>query len=249
MPIYLPGFPLVRLTVPHWYGFTQGIRTLNAGPLSEDEWVRLREHDQAFGFGDSRETWIAAALSNPRVSTRAGAVCGLLRAWGAHRLVSAGSGTGSFEFLVKSSMPELTIRCGDIGDATLLMLRQRLTEAESVERMDLRHPEWVKDPNDVVLLNRVDMELSDLEWRSFFHVLADRRVRRVIWIPCGLLTAATVVTELRGVLSGFVRRRRLFRSGFLRTEARMVELFSRWYSRLETIDQGDLPTWGLHLSQ
>ena len=240
---------MIRLTLPHWYGFTDGVRVVPAGPLTEEEWGRLRERDAAFGFGNSREEWMAYARSNSAIVERAEGVSGLLRAWSVRRLVSVGVGTGIFEFLLKSSTPSLEIRCGDRGSESLLLLQQRFTEAESVERMDLRDPTWIRDPEEIVLLNRVDMEMSDAEWHGFFKDLAVRGVKRVIWIPCGLLTGVSMLMEIRGVLVGLGMRRHLYRSGYLRTPPRMIELFSEHYERREVIVRGDLPTWGLHLSE
>lgn len=240
---------MIRLTLPHWYGFTDGVRVAQAGPLTEEEWVRLRERDTAFGFGSSREEWIAYALSNTAQLERAGALTELLKDWDAQRLVSVGVGTGIFEFLLTTSAPNLRIRCGDLGAESLQLLQQRCTECASIERMDLRQPTWIRDADEIVLLNRVDMEMSDAEWHHLFKELAVRGVRRVVWIPCGLLTGASMLMEIRGVIVGLGMRRHLYRSGYLRTPARMIELFSDHYERREVIMRGDFPTWGLHLNE
>ncbi len=241
------AIPMIRLTLQHWYGFTDGVRVVPAGPLTEEEWGRLREKDAAFGFGASRDEWIVFARSNPAIVERAAAVSDLLKVWRAQRIVSVGVGTGIFEFLLLSSAPDLKIRAGDWGDESLRLLGERFTEAESVERMDLRQPTWFGDAEETVLLNRVDMELSDAEWRDFFADLALRGAKRIVWIPCGLLTAGSTIMEIRGVLVGLAMRRHLHRSGYLRTPARMAELFSDHYVRREVLNRGDLPAWGLHL--
>lgn len=238
---------MIRITMQHRYGFTEGVRVEKAGPLTEEEWVRLRKRDTAFGFGSSRQEWIAGARSNSAVVDRAQGVAELLRDWDARRLVSVGVGTGIFEFLLKSLTPELRIRSGDWGDESLRLLKERFTEAESVERMDLREPTWVHDPDETVLLNRVDMELEDDEWRHVFEDLAARGSKRIVWIPCGLLTAVSAIVEIRGVLVGLGMRRHLLPSGYLRTPARMMELFTDHYTRREVVKRGDLPAWGLHL--
>jgi len=241
------GPRMIKLTLQHWYGFTDGVRLVPAGPLTEEEWERLRERDTAFGFGSSREEWIALARSNTGIVERAAAVADLLEDWQTKRVVSVGVGTGIFEFLLKNSTPDLKIRSGDWGDESLRVLQERLGEGESVERMDLRQPTWCRDTEESVLLNRVDMELSDSDWHRVFADLARRGAKRIVWIPCGLLTPGSAATEIRGVLAGLATRRHLHRSGYLRTPARMVELFSDHYVRREVIKRGDLPTWGLHL--
>jgi hypothetical protein len=240
---------MIRLTMPHWYGFNRGVRVTSTGSLTEDEWDRLREQDAAFGFGNSREEWAAKARSNPAFVERANAVSDLLQRWGAQRLVSVGVGTGLFEFLVKSALPEIVVRCGDSAPGSIDQLRVRFHESITVEPMDLRRPTWVREPDEIVLLNRVDTELADGEWVLFFSELARRGARRIIWIPAGLLTVGSALLELRGLLGGLAKGRHLMRAGYLRTSARMTELFSAHYERREVIKRGDHPTWGLHLRE
>jgi hypothetical protein len=237
----------IRLTVPHWYGFGPGIAKSRSAVLTDEEWDRLRERDTAFGFGRSREAWIANAQSNAALIRRAEAVAALLKTWAAGRLVSVGVGTALFEFLLKFEIPDLVLRCGDWSPESMRLLRERFVECESVERMDLRQPMWAHDKDEVVLFNRVDMELTDSEWHQCFTHLANVGVKRIVWIPCGLLNGRLMVAEIRGVLAGIGRGRQLARSGYLRTPARMRELFSDHYDRREVVTSGDLQTWGLHV--
>jgi hypothetical protein len=238
----------VKLTVPHWYGFAAGFQTSNAAVLTGDDWDRLREVDSAFGFGRSREEWVAKARSSSELTERAKAIAILLDGWNTRRLVSPGVGTGLMEFLLKSERPGLVMRCGDWSPESLRLLRERFTECDSIEEIDLRGHGWARDPDEVVLLNRVDMELSDREWRSVFTGLARAQVERVVLVPCGLLTGSMAVAELRGLVVSLGRRRSIARSGYLRTPARMLDLFDGLYERREVLSTGNLPTWGLHLA-
>lgn len=238
----------MKLTLPHWYGFAPGFHTSEAAVLTGEEWDRLREVDSEFGFGGSRQEWIAKARSKPQLLLRAGAVASLLDGWGARHLVSPGVGTGLFEFLLKSERPNLVIRCGDWSPESLRLLRDRFTECDAIEEMDLSRPTWARDPDEVVLLNSVDMELSDPEWRVVFERLAAAHVARIVLIPCGLLTGAAALAELRGMVISIGRRRSIARSGYLRTPARIRELFNGLYVMRDTLPTGDLPTWGLHLT-
>jgi hypothetical protein len=237
----------IRLTVPHWYGFAPGVVTSRSAVLTDDEWDRLRESDAAFGFGTSRDEWMAKARSTAGLTERAHALARLLARWNATHVVSVGVGTGLFEFLVKTETPAIVMRCGDWSSQSLALLRERFLECDSIERMDLRDPTWAVRPGEVVLLNRVDMELTDGEWRRLFGQLAATGVRHIVLIPCGLLNAAAALSELSGLLAGIRRRRQIARSGFLRTPSRMRELFGEGYERQETVKSGDLEIWGLHL--
>lgn len=235
------------MTLPHWYGFDSSVGLIGHRLQSPTNWDRVRQADVegSFGFGASRQEWIDRANAQPQLRQRAHALSSLIRRWDVRRLVSVGVGTGMLEYLLAKASPELQIRCGDYAADSVAILRDRFIECETVEVMDLKRPNWVADPDEVILLNRVDTELSDAEWRTVFRDIWDHGAQRVIWIPCGLLTPAIAFREVTAVVLALLRRRRLAQAGFLRTEARILDLFNPAYIRSAVYDGGDLPLWEL----
>ena len=207
-------------------------------------WDRLRESDQdgSFGFGSSRDQWTQRARSHAFLAEHAACIVGLLRGWNARQLVSVGVGTAMLEYLVKSAAPDVVLRCGDFAPHSIERLRSLFPECDSIETMDLRDPTWATDPSDVLLLNRVDTELNDLEWKEVFRRLHRSQIERIIFIPCELLTASLAVHELRGLATAVRRRRRLARAGYMRTEARLLELFADLYTRTLCHSREDFPS-------
>lgn len=234
------------ITVTHWYPFTPEL-SFPAGALaSPDAWDRLRGQDPDFGFGGSRDEWIRRARSFPALERQAARIVALLREWGATRMVSVGVGTAVLEYHIQTQFPELALRCGDFAPASLEVLRRCFTECRSIELMDLRNPRWVQDPErEIVLLNRVDTELTDRQWRDVFADLHRQGVRRVVFIPCGLLTPRALARELQTIVVSALRRRRLTKAGYFRTQGRMRELFDGGYSRTGVYHTGELPIWVL----
>jgi hypothetical protein len=238
------------LTISHWYGFDRRLALTGDSLQSPESWDALRASDPAgrFGFGASRQEWVGRATSNALLVSQAEQLVALMRDWNARRMVSVGIGTALLEYLIQTAMPDLVLRCGDYAASSVDLLRTMFTECHAVELMDLRDPTWATDPDEVVLLNRVDMEIRDDEWARTFSRLAAMKVRRIIWIPCGLLTPRAAVREIRSVVGALRRRRRLARAGFLRTERRMLHLFSPGYERTVVQPSADLPIWALRLA-
>jgi len=140
-------------------------------------------------------------------------------------------------------MPALRGRCGDFAIASLDLLRKRLGDFADVEYLDLRTTDWVRKSEEPVIMHRVDTELSDAEWRRTFEQLRQRQVEHIVWIPCGLLTPASVGTELKLLASAVMRRQRVIRAGYLRSERRMLELFEVFYKRTAAKPGSGLPIW------
>jgi hypothetical protein len=234
------------LTVTHWYPFAPEL-ALPAGALaSPDAWDRLRGQDPNFGFGSSRDEWIRRARAFPSLARQATQIVTLLRDWAATRMVSVGVGTAVLEYHIQTQAPELALRCGDFAPASLDVLRRCFTECRSIEAMDLRKVDWVTDPDgEVVLLNRVDTELTDDEWRRVFADLRRQGVRRIVFIPCGLLSPRALARELQTIVLSRLRRRPLTKAGYFRTSGRMRDLFRGAYSRTGVYHAGELPIWVL----
>lgn len=233
------------LTVTHRYPFRRDLGFAGGALASPDSWDRLRSGDPDFGFGGSRDEWIRRARSFPSLERQATQIVALLRRWGVARMVSVGVGTAVLEFDIQTQYPELMLRCGDYAPASLDMLRRCFTECRSIEVMDLRNPRWVSDADEAVLLNRVDTELTDDEWRRVFADLRRQGVRRILWIPCGLLTPRALVRELQTMVLSLLRRRKLTNAGYFRTHGRMRQLFEAGYRRTGVYQAGDLPIWVL----
>jgi hypothetical protein len=115
--------------------------------------------------------------------------------------------------------------------------------------MSFAEPSWVDSTEEVVLLHRVDMELRDNEWRRFFRLLSQHGCEHLILVPCGLLTAWSLARELYKAIRATMRGQVLRRAGFLRTAARMRQLFETDYHVARVVEIGDLPIWALERKQ
>jgi hypothetical protein len=168
-----------------------------------------------------------------------------LRDAGLSRLLSVGVGTGHLEYVVKMASPRLRLRCGDFAPATVEALKSRFPESDEISLMDLTVTAWAGDPEEAVLLNRVDMELANAEWKRVFAAMSLAGTPLVLWVPCGLLTPLAVARQTRTALAAALTCRRLVPTGYLRTAASMRDLFRPSYHVAATEPAGELPIWRL----
>ena len=108
--------------------------------------------------------------------------------------------------------------------------------------MDLRTTDWVRKPDEPVIMQRVDTEPLEVEWRAF-EQLRRRQVDCIAWIPCGLLTPASAPSELKLLASAILQGRRVIRAGYLRSEPRLLELFEAFHRRTAVKPGFGLPIW------
>jgi len=148
------------------------------------------------------------------------------------------------EYVLKLRAPDVAIRCGEYAPATVQLLQNHFGDRADVRQMDLRESSWA-EPGDLVLLNRVDMELSDKEWRRSFSLLAHGGVTRIIFVPCGLMSPFSLVRQARILTAGVLRRQALTRTGWMRTPRRLISLFSAQYRLSQSIPRDGFEVWGL----
>ncbi len=237
----------LRLTVAHHSAFNRSLGLDADGLRSAASWdvLRTAEPSGNFGFGSSRVEWAQRALTSVGLRARAAAIVTLLRDWNAAKLVSVGVGTGTLEYLIKHAAPDVRMRCGDFAPTGVALLKERFVECDWIGLMSLAEPAWVGSTDEVVLLHRVDMELTDDEWPHLFTLLGQRGCERVILVPCGLLTTWTLARELYKAIRAATRGQVLRRAGFLRTQSRMRQLFEPDYQVTRVVATGDLPIWAL----
>ena len=203
----------MRLTIPHFFEF--GPERTRVGPdlVRPSAWDAIRESDGAFGLPRTRADWERRAL-RPELERTATDLADLVRSLGARSLCSYGVGTGDLELSLARLAPELELTCTEYAPRTAERLALLFPEARV-----LRHDLLESGPlaADVHLLYRIDTEFSDDDLRT---VLARFR-EPVVLVPALLLNSRTLAREL------FVRlRRRGTRAGWVRTEARLRELWA-----------------------
>lgn len=235
----------MRLTVAHHSAFSKNVGLGADGLRSAASWDAVRTGDPNFGFGSSRDEWVQRATTSVDLSARAAAIVAMLREWNTAKLASVGVGTGMLEYLIKHEAPDVHVRCGDFAPASVALLKDRFVECDWIGLMNLADPSWVESADEVVLLNRVDMEMTDEEWPLFFRELGQRGCRRVILVPCGLLTLWAFGREFWKAIRAATNRKVLRPAGFLRTPSRMRQLFAPDYHVARVVFTGDLPIWVL----
>lgn len=198
---------------------------MGANLVQPSSWDAIRESDGAFAQARTREEWERRAR-RPDLERRAADLAALARTLHARRLCSYGAGTADLELLLAGLAPELELTCTDYAPRTARRLAELFPEARVLCHDLLRQGPL---PAELHLLHRVDTEFSDDELR----IVLGRFREPVVLVPALVLDVRTLAREL------LVRvRRRGTRAGWVRTEARLRELWAP--ARDEPIRLGDL---------
>jgi hypothetical protein len=241
----------MKWTMRHYFPFDRRLAFPGNSLLSEGAWDSIRVGGSSGGPADfflpeNREQWLEVCRVSAHASATAADIAAIVRAHGCRSILSVGVGRGCVEYHLKMLLPEVLMTCTECSEAVVGRLRAVFTECDHVSCMDLRRAEFRDVDGDcLLLLNRVDTELGDDEWRRVFERLAAGGVRRVLVVATGLLTWDSCLREWAQRVLGLLRGQRLVFAGYTRTGSRFRDLWLPHFTEVNARPVGGLPGYDL----
>lgn len=230
----------MRYTMRHYYAFGRNVSLAGNDLLSPSAWeqVRMTEdiEDVAPGFylPKNRDEWLRMCNQSSSAASCAADIAQIVRRGKFTTVFSAGVGRACIEYHLKRMEPTVHLVCTEYSLRVVERLRQVFLECDRIELLDIKTAGWMDaGARGLVLLNRVDTELNDQEWRAVFKNLAAAGVQDVLIVATGFLTMRTLASELFQRLVSVLCHRRLTFSGYTRTKARFKELWSPYFAVVE----------------
>ena len=221
------------LTIKHYFAFDSATALLKDGVLnSVESWDALRQSHPHFSISENRDEWLRAAEAQVKkdgqdgaLPVRAKEVVRIIDELGVQTLFSAGVGGAGLEYQIKKLKPALRLICSEYSTVSVNVLRKVFLECDSILLFDMKSKDWsialenADARTQLVLLNRIDIDLSNDELRDMFRHMCDFGIRNILIILCGRITARGLLNRiyqrmlwrLRGVPYAF--------AGYLRTKS------------------------------
>lgn len=238
-----------ELSIQHYFplqdtGIQQKIVSLNEAA----GWDLLRVEEGNFFIPAERERWLQMCTT-PIVHdsnwgdlpVRASSILKFIdeRKLGG-RLFSLGVGLAALEYHIKTLRPSLQVFCSDYGDEAISRLSSAFIECDGIRHFDLTKQKFKivfpeAQPNDLVLVHRVDPCLSDDEWKDVFSRLAADNAQHVLFVPHQVLNLRYLVFSKRREYIHRIKRTPLASSGAVRTFNRWLRLWGDHYELGEQV--------------
>ena len=183
---------------------------------------------------------------------RADEIAALARRRGIAEIFSVGAGAGALEYFLKKSLPSVLLTASDYSGANIERLRRVFTECDDVTVFDITQADWSSmGGNDsrstLVLMYRVDTNLSNRQWRVVFQNMARSRVRNVLFVPANIMTLRSLAKlRMRNVRARLHGEVPLF-TGYIRNLRMYPRLWNEQY-RSESVLLLETPSFWLSLS-
>ena len=141
--------------------------------------------------------------------------------------MSFGSGRSLLEYQLKNKLGIYTI----ISDITESILRlKQLDFFDEILLIDFTKKIKIKfDLNSIVLLNRIDTELTDRQLNILFKNLNEKKVKYILFIPAQKLSIKSILIQIYIFLKALIYRKSLVDCGYSRSKGRFKKLWKEFY--------------------
>jgi hypothetical protein len=237
----------MKYTMRHYYAFGRKVNLVGNDLLSPLAWDQVRMTDEieagtpAFHLPKDRDDWLRTCHESSSAAACAADIAQMVRRGQFTKVLSVGVGRACLEYHLKCLEPAVHLVCTEYSPRVVERLQQVFLECDRIELLDIKSAGWMDaGAHCLVLLNRVDTELDDQEWRVVFKNLAGSGVKNVLIVATGFLTLRTLAFELSQRLMSMFFRRGLTFAGYTRTKARFKELWSPSFTVVEERSIGTL---------
>jgi hypothetical protein len=235
----------MKWTLRHFYAFPKEVAPLQESLLSPEAWDNVRTKNSGganaeFYLPTDRTAWLQICETSTASHESAAAIRLLIEREGHARIFSAGVGRACVEYHLKKMLPSVSLTCSEFSQVVVERLRGVFQECDEITYLDLL-ASWPAIPEGtLVLLNRVDTELSDAQWEIVFARMATAGASAVLVVATGFLTPRTlgweIVTRFRSSLQGIP----LTFAGYVRSKSRFRELWQRSFVTVTECSIGSL---------
>ncbi len=176
-------------------------------PSNEEDFLKIFESDKYAHIIDSTKKYIDKFKIN--------------------RIISLGSGRSSFEYQLKLKTGVYTI----ISDITKSILRlKKLDFFDEILFIDFTKTFELKlSSSTMVLLSRIDTELSDSQIKNLFKNLNHQKVKYILFIPAQLLSIKSILIQIYIFLKALIYRKSLVDCGYSRSRSSFKKLWKEFY--------------------
>ena len=176
-------------------------------PLDEEAFIKIFERDKYANIIDSTKEYIEKFQIN--------------------RIISLGSGRSSLEYQLKLKTGVYTI----ISDITESILRlKKLDFFDEILFIDITKTFELKlSSSTMVLLSRIDTELSDSQIKNLFKNLYHQKVKYILFIPAQLLSFKSILVQFYIVIKASILKKPLVDCGYSRSSSSFRKLWKEFY--------------------
>ena len=186
--------------------------------------IRSNKKEKGYYLPDNLDIYIKDRKSEKKYEEIVKEISNIIKANSIKRVVSLGSGLAALEYHLKNAI-EIQIEVSDLDHSIKIF--------DKVFPLDLRSDFKIEAKDSLVLLSRIDTELTDEELKTLFDSLYKSGSNIIYFIPAQILNFSTIVREIKIILYSFLKNKKRVFCGYSRSKKSFINSWSRNYNYTE----------------
>ena len=189
--------------------------------------IRSNKNEKGYYLSDNLDRYLNDRESEKKYKGTVKEISNIIKANGIKRVVSLGSGLAALEFHLKKAL-EIQVEVSDLNHSIKILDSFKIFD--KVFSLDLRSDFKIEAKDSLVLLSRIDTELTDKELKTLFDRLNLSRANLIYFIPAQVLNLSTIVREIKIILYSFLKKKKRVFCGYSRSKKSFINSWKRRYN-------------------
>ena len=208
--------------------------------LNEDAWDSLRsnKNQPSFYLPDNKQEYVSICDNETHLDSIANVIADLFEQKKIKSVFSPGCGRAVLEYKLKKMKPYIHFVCADNSRITVDRLKTVFPGSNAMD-FDMSGGYWPTD-HDLVILNRIDADLSDTELEDVFKGIFVSNVKYIIVLLCEDVNFKLACIQYLVRVASFFRQTPLTYTGVLRS-ADNFKMYQPWFDLVKSSKIGSNP--------
>ena len=188
--------------------------------------IRSNKKEKGYYLTDNLDIYLKDRKSEKKHEGTLKEISNIIKANSIKRVISLGSGLAALEYHLKNAL-EIQVEVSDLDHSIKILGSFEIFD--KVFPLDLRSDFKIEAKDSLVLLSRIDTELTDKELKTLFDRLNISGANLIYFIPAQVLNLPTIIREIKIILYSFLKKKKRVFCGYSRSKKSFINSWKRSY--------------------
>ena len=167
--------------------------------------IRSNKNEKEYYLPDNLDIYLKDRKSEKKYKGTVKEISNIIKANSIKRIVSLGSGLAALEYHLKNAL-EIQVEVSDFDHSIKILDSFKIFD--KVFTLDLKSDFKIEAKDSLILLSRIDTELTDIELKNLFERLNISGANYIYFIPAQRLNLVTLIIEIKIFFYSILKRKK-----------------------------------------
>ena len=177
--------------------------------LSSDkiDWsiIRSNKKEKGYYLPDNIDIYKKERKNENKYESTLTEISNIIKSNGIKRVISLGSGIAALEYHLKNRL-DIEVEVSDLDDSIKILDSFKIFDKAFA--LDLKSNFSIESKGSLILLSRIDTELTDIELKNLFERLNISGANYIYFIPAQRLNLVTLIIEIKIFFYSILKRKK-----------------------------------------